>query len=335
MRSYKCLVHQVFIAGNYKLIPIRDEDRFQIMQWRNEQIEILRQKNPLTPEKQDEYFKEVVSKLFEEANPSQLLFSFLEDDNLIGYGGLVHIDWVSGNAEVSFITETSRNQDSFVSDWCIYLSLIKQVGSVAKFIKIYTYAYDLRPLLYLALKQSSFKEEARLKKHVLINERYVDVLIHSFFFLEISIRKATIDDLMMYFHWANDEQVRSNSFNTHEIVLSDHEKWFLKKLNSRDTILFVALVNHQPVGQIRFDGLPNKSYEIGFSIDKDFRGLGLGSEIIRTGTSELLRLNSDTTQIIGKVKVENMSSSRSFQKAGYSLMTDKDTDHETYFFRNK
>lgn len=183
-RAYKCLSKQEFTNGNYKLVAIRDEDKYSIMKWRNEQIDILRQKEPLTKEKQELYFSDVVDKLFEQEKPGQLLFSFLENEVLIGYGGLVHIDWESKNAEISFITATERNnnQTQFINDWKSYLKILKKVADIhLGFIKIFTYAYDIRPNVYIALKQSDFTEEARLKDHVSINNRYYDVLIHSSF----------------------------------------------------------------------------------------------------------------------------------------------------------
>jgi hypothetical protein len=45
-RVYKCLSQAEFINGSYKVISIRNSDRYDIMQWRNEQLEILRQKEP-------------------------------------------------------------------------------------------------------------------------------------------------------------------------------------------------------------------------------------------------------------------------------------------------
>jgi hypothetical protein len=43
MSSYKVLNKQVFSSGNFSIVPIRIEDRFEIMKWRNEQIYYLRQ----------------------------------------------------------------------------------------------------------------------------------------------------------------------------------------------------------------------------------------------------------------------------------------------------
>ena len=39
--------------GQYKIVPIRYEDRFDIMKWRNEQMYHLRQSKPLTEEDQE------------------------------------------------------------------------------------------------------------------------------------------------------------------------------------------------------------------------------------------------------------------------------------------
>src|SRR5687767_2986917 len=130
VRNYQMLSQQNFGAGGFELVPIRDEDKFQIMQWRNEQIDILRQKRPLTREEQERYFVDVIEKLFTSEHPEQLLFSVLENKILIGYGGLVHIDWDSGNAEISFITATERNvrSDQFIQDWKCFLELVKTIA---------------------------------------------------------------------------------------------------------------------------------------------------------------------------------------------------------------
>lgn len=92
MKSYKSLNEQVFEIDNYKIVPIRYEDRLQIMKWRNEQVYHLRQNKLLSIEDQEKYFMTVVDELFEQERPNQILFSYLEDDICIGYGGLVHIN---------------------------------------------------------------------------------------------------------------------------------------------------------------------------------------------------------------------------------------------------
>ena len=182
MKVYAVLNNQVFDFGNYKIMPIRYEDRFDIMKWRNEQIYHLRQNKPLTPEDQEDYFNNVVSKLFDQEQPGQILFSYLEDGICIGYGGLVHINWIDKNAEISFVMDTDLEKDNFQKHWGIFLNLIEQVAFIdLQLHKISTYAFDLRPKLYPVLHTSGFSKEAVLNSHCFFNGEYVDVVIHSKF----------------------------------------------------------------------------------------------------------------------------------------------------------
>lgn len=319
LHNYKCLSQGEFVFESYKLIPIRFEDRDLIREWRNQQIAILRQKEPLTPERQDIYFEQVVSKLFEQERPTQLLFSFLQNDLLIGYGGLVHIDWESKNAEVSFLNDVKRaiNAEIFVSDWIVFLKLLKRVASVElDFVKIYTYAYNTRPLLYKALENSSFVEEARLRDHVIVNEEYVDVLIHSCFLDHITFRMATINDALLYFTWANDAEVRKNSFHTKAISFDDHVKWFNDKLNSGKCFFYLfSNINGVPVGQVRIEAHADETV-IGISLDSAFRGKGLSSKMLIKASDDYL-IKHPKQKISAYIKYENVSSYKAFIAADF------------------
>ena len=182
MNYYKALNNQIYSIGDYSIVPIRYQDRFEIMKWRNEQIYHLRQKEFLTENSQEKYFAEVVSNLFKIKNPDQLLFSFLKNNNCIGYGGLVKINWIDKNAEISFLMNTNLEKNHFEEYWLLFLELVEKVGFFDIFLnKIYTYAFDLRPQLYPILLKANYSEEARLKAHCFFQEKFIDVLIHSKF----------------------------------------------------------------------------------------------------------------------------------------------------------
>jgi RimJ/RimL family protein N-acetyltransferase len=182
MNFYKALNRQNFSRGTFSLVPIRYEDRMDIMKWRNEQIYHLRQDIPLTEKDQEVYFKTVVEKLFNQKDPKQLLFSYLEDDICIGYGGLVHINWIDKNAEISFVMNTILEKDYFSKHWRIFLELIEEVAFTELDLhKIYTYAFDLRPNLYTPLEDSGFRKEAALKRHCFFKGEFKDVIIHAKF----------------------------------------------------------------------------------------------------------------------------------------------------------
>lgn len=182
MNSYKVLSKQKYSDYEFSIVPIRFEDRMCILQWRNEQVYHLRQEKPLTEEDQENYFNNIVNKLFHQEQPNQILFSYLKDTICIGYGGLVHINWIDKNAEISFIMNTELEKEQFSKHWKIFLKLIEQVAfHDLKLYKIFTFAFDLRPHLYAPIEASGFVKEATLKQHYFFNGSYKDVIIHSKF----------------------------------------------------------------------------------------------------------------------------------------------------------
>ena len=180
--KYKCLNQNEFEAGDYKIVPIRYEDRMEIMKWRNEQIFHLRQNNVLSEDDQENYFGSVIKDLFFENKPSQLIFSFLKKNVCVGYGGLVHINWIDKHAEISFIMNTDLETKNFQIYWTKFLNIIERVAfDKLYFHKIFTYAFDVRPNLYDILEKSDFNLEARLKDHCKFSNKFIDVVIHSKF----------------------------------------------------------------------------------------------------------------------------------------------------------
>ena len=178
--KYSCLEQQVFTASNIKLVPIRYRDRYKIMKWRNEQIFHLRQSSPLVKEGQDVYFNDILSKQLSYSNPPQILFSILKNNVCMGYGGLVHIDWKTKIAEISFLTATELNVDSFNKVWGDFLRVIKHIAfEELSFRKIYTYAIDVRPEIYTTLVKHGFKVERVLPNEFDKNGVFFDVIIHS------------------------------------------------------------------------------------------------------------------------------------------------------------
>jgi len=177
---YKVLNKQIYQSGIFSIVPIRKEDRYDIMKWRNEQVYHLRQSDLLTKDDQDHYFENVVNQLFDQEQPSQILFSFLKNQECIGYGGLVHINWIDKHAEISFVMNTKLEPLYFQTNWREYLSLIEQTAFQDLGLhKVFIYAFDLRPHLYKAVELSKYFLDARLKEHCFVQGDFKDVLIYS------------------------------------------------------------------------------------------------------------------------------------------------------------
>lgn len=178
--SYRIISNQKFEMNGFSIVPIRYEDRYKIMKWRNEQIYHLRQSKALTEEDQDKYFDNVVSQLFDQNHPNQILFSYIEGEKCIGYGGLVHINWADKNAEISFLMDTALEDEFFELNWSNFLKLIEEVAfDHLRLHKIFTFAFDLRPQLYPILEKSGFSKEAILKEHIYFENKFISAIIHS------------------------------------------------------------------------------------------------------------------------------------------------------------
>jgi len=130
----------------------------------------------------------------------------------------------------------------------------------------------------------------------------------------LTIRKATKSDLMLYWNWANELEVRENAFSQEFIELENHKKWFNKKLNSNDSILILIGSEFGAIGQVRFDR-SGSYFTVDYSLAKQYRGFGLGKVII-TMAIDYLKCEESFT-LIGKVKVNNQPSIKVFKSLGF------------------
>lgn len=317
MNKYKVLHKQHFKNGDYSIVPIRMEDQYAIMKWRNEQMFHLRQNKPLTREAQEVYFKDVVAQLFNKEKPDQILFSYLKGKTCIGYGGLVHINWIDRNAEISFIMDTKLEKSEFELHWTTYLSMIEDVGfNDLKLHKIFTYAYDLRPQLYTAIEKVGFAKEATLKEHCFFNNEFKDVIIHSKkrFAQKLQRRDATINDCHLLFKWANDTTVRTQSFNHSKIPYDRHKQWFNEKLKSPNCSISIFSIADDLVGQIRIDK-ENQDFIIGISIDEAHRGKGLAPQMLKKALAH--HWNTHDDEVYAYIKPSNLASKKAFEACGF------------------
>lgn len=327
MNSYKILNNQYFSIGDYSIVPIRAEDRYDIMRWRNEQMYHLRQNEPLTPEKQDYYFDTIISQLFHMDKPDQLLFSYLEGEKCIGYGGLVHINWLDRNAEVSFIMETKLEKEYFEFHWINFLRILEQVAwEHLKFHKIYTYAFNLRPRLYIALEKAGFGVDSELQEHCYYNNEFINVKIHYKLNKEPKIRKTTSLDLYKTYSWVNDPSIRIHSFRKEFVTLKDHAVWFFNTLDNPQVEYYIMEINGVAAGSIRFDCEQENLAKINYLLDPNFTGRGLGAYLLDKGVNFFKGNRPEIEKVYGWVLPDNIASIRIFRKQNYKEVQCKSTE---------
>jgi RimJ/RimL family protein N-acetyltransferase len=134
---------------------------------------------------------------------------------------------------------------------------------------------------------------------------------------KLTIRKAESDDVDLLYNWSNDQLVREQSFTSDVIPYDTHCDWFRNKLISNESLIFIVEMEGVPAGIVRFES-DNETTSIGISIDKLFRGKGLGSETIKIGVNQYFK--EKNLPILASIKKDNIPSIKSFEKAGFSYL---------------
>ena len=195
VKGFSILSDKSFSHGGYSISTIEMSDAIPVMHWRNEQLDALRQKHPLTEESQSEYFENVVKREFPKTQPDFILLRFTYQKKLIGYGGLVHINWHDKRAEVSFLLETTRakNIGQYLMELKIFLGLIKSVAFIEfELNKITTESYSHRSHHVKAIEECGFNRDGILRDHTLIDGKWADAILGS------CLRSEYLDSLEDY-----------------------------------------------------------------------------------------------------------------------------------------
>ena len=160
--------------------PIRWSDRESIREWRNQQIDVLRQQDPISTEQQDQYFSQILEPLMGMTHPSQFLFGIELDAQLIGYGGLTNIDWDAQRAELSFLADTKILKTPAYKE--IMIIFIKIISELAKnqfgLNQIFTETYTQRVDHIEILELAGLEHQTFLADRVVINGESVGSQIH-------------------------------------------------------------------------------------------------------------------------------------------------------------
>jgi RimJ/RimL family protein N-acetyltransferase len=131
-----------------------------------------------------------------------------------------------------------------------------------------------------------------------------------------SIRPVSPSDRELLFRWANDADVRRNSFHPEPIPWEDHVRWFARKLSSTDTAIWILEVDGVPAGQVRYERSGADIAEVGISIAAEHRGRGHAADLLRRSAAlacDRLGLRA----IEAFVLIGNDASRRAFLRAGY------------------
>jgi RimJ/RimL family protein N-acetyltransferase len=181
--AYTCLIRSKISHEDYSIRTVESGEIESIRQWRNAQKDILRQKHEISQEEQLAYYDQYVWPTLAFPHPKNILLAYLKSDLLIGYGGLVHINWEDRRGEISFLLDPLRTYDKEVykKEFLIFLKLIKSLAfEDLKLQKLFTETFASRSYHISVLEAAGFSLEGRMRQHVIINGQSVDSLIHGY-----------------------------------------------------------------------------------------------------------------------------------------------------------
>ena len=184
MLEYKSKSLQKIFKKNKKFTWLTNQDIEKIRIWRNQQLYILRQNKKINSKNQKKYFKNFFRTNCKSKKPLNILFAIKEKNQLIGYGGLVHISWENKRAEISFLTKTSINEskiqyEKHMKDF--FKFVINLSFTYLKLKKIYTETFTFRNLHIKIIEKLGFKKEGLLKQQYIKKNKKISSVLHAKF----------------------------------------------------------------------------------------------------------------------------------------------------------
>jgi hypothetical protein len=179
--NYRILKNHKLSLDNFSLISIDDKTILKIRQWRNKQINILRQSKKISIKDQEKYFKNEILPDTKIISPKNIILAFVKSDKLIGYGGLTNICWKSKRGELAFLLDNKYAGKVEDSEYFfpIFLKLTKILAfKILKLKNIWTETYSIRPQYIKQLELNHYLRTGIVKEKILIDNKYYDSYFH-------------------------------------------------------------------------------------------------------------------------------------------------------------
>jgi len=163
---YACMTRPTVTSGAFSLSAVEPEHIEAIRQWRNAQLDVLRQSVEIGPDDQIAYYRKHVWPDKTSKTPAQILLIYCQGARPIGYGGLVHISWEHKYAEVSFLLDPELEREP-ITRADLFLTFLGLLQTVAfgdlRFDWIFTETYSKRIRHIETLEKAGFVRDGRLR----------------------------------------------------------------------------------------------------------------------------------------------------------------------------
>lgn len=171
------------------------------------------------------------------------------------------------------------------------------------------------------LKNQSLREQLSVNGKKLVDGWGASRVVQAIQNTTLRLRRASMNDVELLWHWANDPHTRNMSFSSMSIPWEEHQRWFTHKLQDPATHIYIAeLGSTTPIGQIRLD-LDQHVATISINLAPAYWGQGYGVLMVRQAIT-IISNTLNISRFRALIKPENLASVKMFEKAGFVKSAD-------------
>lgn len=145
----------------------------------------------------------------------------------------------------------------------------------------------------------------------------------------VELRPATFEDATRLFVWRNLPEIVVQGKSRSTVSWEEHQSWLADVLQSENHLLCIALLESDPVGQIRFHRLDEHWADASIYLHPDYTGRGLGPEVLRLGCQRAAERWPEVS-LRAVVRADNRRSISTFIKSGFKPLEKGDTSYAEY-----
>jgi RimJ/RimL family protein N-acetyltransferase len=127
------------------------------------------------------------------------------------------------------------------------------------------------------------------------------------------------EDALDVLRWRNNPLVREMSRSHAPIPKQAHLAWYADSLENAKRLLLIGTAGEVKVGMARFDRQPLSVWEASIMLAPEFRGRGLGKDLLRAGIERLEALHGPTA-VLAVIRISNAASIHLFESLGFILI---------------
>ena len=136
--------------------------------------------------------------------------------------------------------------------------------------------------------------------------------------MNITLRKAVIEDSKMVLEWRNEPTTIPWMSSAKALSFDEHDNWFRKAISDSNCLFLIIESNSKPVGVIRYnlDSSNNNYARASMNITQKMQGKGIGTIAHRKGI-DLVKKMRFAPKIFARVLPDNIGAIKAAESVGF------------------